>query len=566
MANYLTNDTDLTKVANAIRTKSGTSAPLEYPDEYVSAIEAIYIPKIEASKNHTVNSSGTTTITPDSTYDGIGQVNLTVPAGSATTPTTTITVNPSIGVSSGGLITATASASQSITPTVSAGYVSSGTSGTISVSGSNTSQLTTLGAITYHPSTTSQTITSGKYITGTQTINAVTISGLSAENIVSGVTVKIGDSDDDDCIASVTGTASGGVVITQEQDSHGGIIEHITAGSIETLQSKSVTISTAGTQTITADNGYDGLSEVIVTTTGGGATEPYVEYVCNSSGDATSAKMYGFTEGIPIGLFAFNSYLTTVNLNDTTYTSHKISNYVFRDCSQLTTITGTLFSSNQITQIGSYAFNNCQLLPIVSLPTALTTIDMYAFYNCKLLSVTSLPSTVTTINNYAFQGCTSLALTSLPNGLTTINTSVFYGCTSLALTSLPSTLRTINNNGFYGCTSLALTLIPSTVNSVGSYAFRQCTGLTTIEIACGSINTYCFYGCTGLTKVWIRSTCTTISATSAANSPFVGCSTSLQIYAEPSTAPSGWGSYFNRTGTSGGTTVTVVYNQTTKPW
>nr|DAH52119.1 MAG TPA: hypothetical protein [Caudoviricetes sp.] len=41
MAEYLTNDADLKKVADAIRTKGGTSAVLSYPDEYVSAINAI---------------------------------------------------------------------------------------------------------------------------------------------------------------------------------------------------------------------------------------------------------------------------------------------------------------------------------------------------------------------------------------------------------------------------------------------------------------------------------------------------------------------------------------------
>lgn len=41
MAEYLTNDTDLKKVADAIRTKGGTSAALSYPDGYVSAINAI---------------------------------------------------------------------------------------------------------------------------------------------------------------------------------------------------------------------------------------------------------------------------------------------------------------------------------------------------------------------------------------------------------------------------------------------------------------------------------------------------------------------------------------------
>ena len=41
MAEYLTNTTDLTKVASAIRAKGGTSDPLIYPDGFVTAIEAI---------------------------------------------------------------------------------------------------------------------------------------------------------------------------------------------------------------------------------------------------------------------------------------------------------------------------------------------------------------------------------------------------------------------------------------------------------------------------------------------------------------------------------------------
>ena len=41
MSNYLTTDTELTSVADAIRAKGGTSAPLTYPDGFVSAIGAI---------------------------------------------------------------------------------------------------------------------------------------------------------------------------------------------------------------------------------------------------------------------------------------------------------------------------------------------------------------------------------------------------------------------------------------------------------------------------------------------------------------------------------------------
>ena len=41
MAEYLTNTTDLTKVASAIREKGGTSDLLVYPDGFVTAIQAI---------------------------------------------------------------------------------------------------------------------------------------------------------------------------------------------------------------------------------------------------------------------------------------------------------------------------------------------------------------------------------------------------------------------------------------------------------------------------------------------------------------------------------------------
>jgi hypothetical protein len=41
MTDYIATDTELTSVANAIRTKGGTNAQLEWPTEFVSAINAI---------------------------------------------------------------------------------------------------------------------------------------------------------------------------------------------------------------------------------------------------------------------------------------------------------------------------------------------------------------------------------------------------------------------------------------------------------------------------------------------------------------------------------------------
>ena len=41
MADYLVTDTELTSVADAIRTKGGTSAALSFPTDFVNAIDAI---------------------------------------------------------------------------------------------------------------------------------------------------------------------------------------------------------------------------------------------------------------------------------------------------------------------------------------------------------------------------------------------------------------------------------------------------------------------------------------------------------------------------------------------
>lgn len=171
----------------------------------VGAISSTYVgSEIDRNDSTDLEVSGATIVVPAGYYED--HASASVASGSAITPTTTITANPTIGVSSSGLITAEINASQNITPTVDPGYVSSGTAGTVSVSGSNTSQLTTQAAQTIHPSTSDQTINYGRYLTGAQTIKGVTVSNLAASNIKSGVTVKIGDSTDDDCVTSVTGT------------------------------------------------------------------------------------------------------------------------------------------------------------------------------------------------------------------------------------------------------------------------------------------------------------------------------------------------------------------------
>lgn len=83
MAEYLTNTTDLTLVADAIRTKGGTTELLTYPDEFVIAIQAIQT-GIAPQLVVTVSAGATVTATNGSktitgTSDNTGVCTLAVP-------------------------------------------------------------------------------------------------------------------------------------------------------------------------------------------------------------------------------------------------------------------------------------------------------------------------------------------------------------------------------------------------------------------------------------------------------------------------------------------------------
>lgn len=69
------------------------------------------------------------------------QLTLNVQSGSVSISNVNVTSNPTIVVNEEGLITATVSALENVSPTIVPGYVSSGTAGIINVSGNTTLQL-----------------------------------------------------------------------------------------------------------------------------------------------------------------------------------------------------------------------------------------------------------------------------------------------------------------------------------------------------------------------------------------------------------------------------------------
>ena len=139
-----------------------------------------YTGTIASKSSSDITASGATVTVPAGYYGS--QSSKSVTSGSATAPAT---ISGTSATLSTGSNTITLSKTVSVTPVVSAGYVSSGTAANSSVS--LTAPVTTKAAATITPGTSAQTIAAGTYLTGAQTIAGD--ADLVASNIKSGVEI-----------------------------------------------------------------------------------------------------------------------------------------------------------------------------------------------------------------------------------------------------------------------------------------------------------------------------------------------------------------------------------------
>ena len=82
-----------------------------------------------------------------------------------------------------------------------------------------------------------------------------------------------------------------------------------------------------------------------------------------------------------------------------------IDNGAFSGCSSLSSIT----IPDSVTGIGEYAFNSCSSLSSITIPDSVTSIDNGAFSGCSSLSSITIPDSVTGIGEAAFSACYGIA-------------------------------------------------------------------------------------------------------------------------------------------------------------
>nr|DAQ37302.1 MAG TPA: tail protein [Caudoviricetes sp.] len=254
---------------------------------------------------------------------------VTVPAGYypaqvSKSVATATQATPSVTVDSGGKITATASQA--------AGYVAAGTK-------SATKQLTVQAAKTWTPGTSNQTLASGRYLTGTQTIKGD--ANLKAANIVKGVS-----------IFGVTGTAeTGGGGGGSDAD-----LDALIADTITSVTSQATSVR---------DRAFSSCTSVV-------------------SINLPAAKT--------IGKWAFMqcAKLATVNLPEAT----TLESSAFSSCPALTSVT-----IPKVTSLPSQGLYNCTALQKIDLPAVTSISDSVFMMDSKLTAVILRSATLVTLSN-----------------------------------------------------------------------------------------------------------------------------------------------------------------------
>ena len=186
-----------------------------------------------------------------------------------------------------------------------------------------------------------------------------------------------------------------------------------------------------------------------------------------------------------------------------------IGDRAFRGCTGFTSV----IIGSGVTSIGEGAFDQCVKLTSITIPDSVTSIGDGAFGSCarmESLIVATGNKKYHSANNCIIEtdaktlvvGCKTSVIPS-DGSVTSIGNSAFSGCNGLTSIIIPDGVISINRNAFSTCDGLTSVTIPDSVTSIGDGAFFYCTGLTSVTI--GNSVTYigsdAFYNCSGLTSI-----------------------------------------------------------------
>ena len=514
----------------------------------VAAISSNYVGTNVARKSAAdLSVSGSTITAPAGYYSSA--VSKSIEEGSAFPPAMTITQNPVISLnSSTGTITASYTGSRSMVPTVNAGYISQGTSGTISVTGSSSYLLDKYSGGTITPGSKAKTIPS--YVWLTSSITIAGDSNLAGGNIAAGVSIfGVNGSYRGDPTARYRAfITSGGSASTQTGLSYDGVFYKTSNTGFD--------FNFGDTIKLTAGN-YGGFGTSIyidgtMVSYGAERVTTY-SYTPNTNFEASYSKdvLYINTYVMPSGTssitengtynvrsyenvdvdidtgVSYTATLTTngidvsnnyVKYNDVIYFSNG-DNFIFSPGETLTIICARsdlnqIYVNNKVVANGIHG-NSAQYtlaLPAcnieirissgnansnsriyITIPElSITENGTYDVYGYGMADVNVRAADSFTVDQIATRSISG----DISGNASIIGSYAFFNCSRLTAASFPS-CTSIGSYAFYSCFSLTTISFPS-CTSIGSNAFAYCNSLITASFpVCTTIGnsafTYCYY-------------------------------------------------------------------------
>lgn len=135
---------------------------------------------------------------------------------------------------------------------------------------------------------------------------------------------------------------------------------------------------------------------------------------------------------------------------------------------------------SQLTYIGKYAFQNCEKLKNIKMPSKVEKIDRYAFSEYGSLREIDIPYRVDGIEDCTFQNCDRLEKITFPY-ISYIGEHAFSNCNTLKDIELPDSLTDIEEGAFNSCAGLVVITIPPSVEYIGGDSFDGCENLTKVR-------------------------------------------------------------------------------------
>lgn len=259
-------------------------------------------------------------------------------------------------------------------------------------------------------------------------------------------------------------------------------LDEVTVNVQPDLESKQVSITANGTQTVTPAAGKDGMSSVEITTNVPSYPEPTGSLTITENGENIDVKD-----------------VASVDVNVPVSGENKLAKLLSDEA-----VTLTPEDFGNATSIYKYQFENRTNLDVTSLPSSITSIGQHAFFGCTALSLEQLPNGLTSIGSSAFSGDIALRLTALPDTVTNIESGVFSGCTNLALTALPSGITRIYAQTFQNCINNRISTIPASITRIDDYAFQDVRQpVITFEGTPASLSSTGFHASPNITDIYV---------------------------------------------------------------